>query len=385
MDTHDSFCITPNNKEEYYYELNNNNNNNNNLDNNNNNNININPLLSRKFSIASNSSNYSTRVKNEYIGYLFGTIGIFFQAFGTFYIKIMQKIYPNDFHTIQFLLIRALMLLTLAFFHSYKTNHKIEKFLEINQKFWFFIRTNVNFLAVSTFTMSLWYLRTSTAQIISTLTPLVVLVLSYFVLKENLHLRYLIGTFMCLTGAIIIISNERKTNNNNNKNLNNNLNNNLNENLNNNNNNNFISIKTLIGVGFGIVNCIAMALVNVSNKILVKNKIAIDTQMFYVGIATFSYSFICLVFDFKFCMKFWLNFMYYTHGLTFYGFNLFFNEALKRAPLAKLIIIQYLNVVFIFVLAFLFLHEKIFFSDILGAAIMISYMVYNAMNPLKTK
>ena len=53
--------------------------------------------------------------------------------------------------------------------------------------------------------------------------------------------------------------------------------------------------------------------------------------------------------------------MYFTHGLTFYGFNLFFNEALKRASLAKLIIIQYLNVVFIFILAFLFLNEKIFF------------------------
>ena len=57
--------------------------------------------------------------------------------------------------------------------------------------------------------------------------------------------------------------------------------------------------------------------------------------MFYVGIATFSYSFICLMFDFKFSKKFGLNFMYFTHGLTFYGFKLFFNEALKRATLAK--------------------------------------------------
>ena len=360
METHDSFCITPNNKDEYYEDLNNEQQN-----------SPVNPLLARKYSVASNSSNYSVRVRNEYIGYIFGTIGIFFQAFGTFYTKIMQRVYPDDFHTIQFLLIRALMLLCLAFFHSYYTQHKIEKFFDLKQKFWFFIRTNVNFFAVSTFTMSLWYLRTSTAQILSTLTPLVVLVLSYFVLKEKLHLRYLIGTLMCLTGAIIIVSNEKKAgNNNNNKNKN---------------NNSFISANTLIGVGFGLINCVAMALVNVSNKILVKNKILIDTQMFYVGIATFSYSFICLMFDFKFSKKFGLNFMYFTHGLTFYGFNLFFNEALKRAPLAKLIIIQYLNVVFIFILIFLFLNEKIFFSDILGAAIMMSYMIYNTMNPLKSK
>ena len=104
-----------------------------------------------------------------------------------------------------------------------------------------------------------------------------------------------------------------------------------------------------------------MALVNVANKILVKNKILIDTQMFYIGIATFSYFFICLMFDFKFSKKLGLNFIYFTHGLTFYGFNLFFNEALKRAPLAKLIIIQYLNVVFIFILAFLFFLKKFFF------------------------
>ena len=188
-------------------------------------------------------------------------MGVFFQAFGTFYTKIMQRVYPNDFHTIQFLLIRALMLLCLAFFHSYYTKHKIEKFFELKQKFWFFIRTNVNFFAVSTFTMSLWYLRTSTAQILSTLTPLVVLVLSYFVLKEKLHLRYLVGTLMCLTGG-----------NNNNKY---------------NKNNYFISVKSLIGVDFGLIICVAMALVNVSNKILVKNKILIVPQMLYFGIAKF--------------------------------------------------------------------------------------------------
>ena len=266
MDTHDSFCITPNNKDEYYEDLNNEQQN-----------APENPLLTRKYSVASNSSNYSVRVRNEYIGYIFGTVGVFFQAFGTFYTKIMQRVYPNDFHTIQFLLIRALMLLCLAFFHSYYTKHKIEKFFELKQKFWFFIRTNVNFFAVSTFTMSLWYLRTSTAQILSTLTPLVVLVLSYFVLKEKLHLRYLVGTLMCLTGG-----------NNNNKY---------------NKNNYFISVNTLIGVDFGLIICVAMALVNVSNKILVKNKILIDTQMFYVGIATFSYSFICLMFDFKFSIQ----------------------------------------------------------------------------------
>ena len=123
------------------------------------------------------------------------------------------------------------------------------------QKFWFFIGTNVNFFAVSTFTISLWYLRTSTSQILSTLTPLVILVLSYFVLKEKLHLRYLVGTLMCLTGAIIIEGNEKKAGNSNNKY---------------NKNNYFISVNT-----------------NVSNKILVKNKILIVTQMLYFGIVKF--------------------------------------------------------------------------------------------------
>ena len=49
-------------------------------------------------------------------------------------------------------------------------------------------------------------------------------------------------------------------------------------------NNYFISVNTLIGVGFGLINCVAMALVNVSNKNLVKNKILIVTQMLYFGI-----------------------------------------------------------------------------------------------------
>ena len=69
----------------------------------------------------------------------------------------------------------------------------------------------------------------------------------------------------------------------------------------------------------------------------------------------------------------------------FYLGNILYNKALQFAPLSKLVLIQYLNVVFVFILAFIFLHETIYFTDILGAGIMISYMAYNSYYPLPPK
>ena len=51
--------------------------------------------------------------------------------------------------------------------------------------------------------------------------------------------------------------------------------------------------------------------------------------------------------------------------------------------LSKNAIIQYTKIVFVFILGTLLLGEKIFFSDILGSTIIVSFMIYHALNPIK--
>lgn len=320
--------------------------------------------LKHKDSISSNMSE-NTRIYQERIGYILCGCAVFCNAFATFFTKVIQRVYPNDFHTFQFLWLRAWSLIALAIFHHNLTGEPINKPFEIKEKFWFFIRTNVNFFGVAGMTAALWYLRTSTAQIIASFAPIMVFVLAYFILHEKLHMRYLYGAIACLFGSTIIILNERKIN----------LEKNLKTGL----------INTFKGICFSLVNMLAIALINTANKILVKNKVCLSTQMFYTGLATLIYSSIFGLFTGKLCLKIGYLGMCIFHGFAFYGFNLFNNEALIRAPLSKLIIMHYMNVIYLFILGFLFLDEPIFITDLLGAGIIIGYMTYNSMHPLPNK
>ena len=72
------------------------------------------------------------------------------------------------------------------------------------------MRTNANFFGVACITMSLWYLRASTAIMIQNIHPIIVMILSHFVLHEKFYFRYIIGIIMCFSGSSIIVLNEKK-------------------------------------------------------------------------------------------------------------------------------------------------------------------------------
>jgi drug/metabolite transporter (DMT)-like permease len=222
----------------------------------------------RKSSISSLMS-IGTLKKNEIHGIILSCLAYFCVAFGVFYTKLVQKTYPNDFHSIQFLFLRSFCILLLSIITSYITKKQILKLSEIKIKFWFFIRTNFNFLGVASMTICLWYLRASTAQIIATLSPIIIFILSYFFLNEKFYMRYFYGCIICLIGSFIIILNEKNS-----KNIKNEK-------------SNFNDI--LIGVFFCFLNVIATSLISVANKKLADNKVPISTQGFYVGLTTCFY------------------------------------------------------------------------------------------------
>ena len=55
-----------------------------------------------------------------------------------------------------------------------------------------------------------FYFRVSTKSVIGGITPLVIIILSIFLLKEKFYMRYIIGVFTYILGSNFIIFNDRK-------------------------------------------------------------------------------------------------------------------------------------------------------------------------------
>ena len=289
--------------------------------------------------------------------------------------KYIEKTYPEYFETIPFLFIRALMIISLATSTSYFTKERILRPSEIKFKLPFFIRTNFNFFAVSLFTISIWYLRVSTVQIISSLNPIIVTYLSVILLKEKFYNRYIVGIILCLIGSLIIINNEKKQSNEVKI---------KGEENNENNNGGFTS-----GMIKGILCCFGSTLINcavdICNKVLAKNKIPITTQLFYLGFFTLTYSllYIIIVWRIKICIPYVL--LSFLQGTLFYIANSTFNFGIQRIDLSKAAPISYTKVVFVLLLGGFLLGENIYFTDFVGAGLIISYMLYNIRYPLIDK
>ena len=308
------------------------------------------------------------RLSRERWGMVLGLIGTFFLSLNCFYAKVILKTYPNDFDSIEFLFMRGLSIVIYGIIHTYYTKQKILSINELPLKIWFLIRANANFFYNAFSISALWYLRASTVQIIILLSPLLVLILSFIFLKEPLYMRYLVGGLMCIGGSMIIILNEKTSPNKVKK---------AEENANNSNH-----FGIFIGVILSFVSVFFYAIINIASKILASHRVSLNNQMIYIGAANMMYSIVYIIYKGKMCLKPGYLIMCVFHGSFFYIYYICYNRALQLAQVNKIVIITYLQIVFVFILANIFLGEGIYFSDILGTLIMMSYMVYNVLNPI---
>ena len=289
-----------------------------------------------------------------------------FLSLNCFYAKVILKTYPDDFDSIEFLFMRGLSIVIYGIIHTYYTKQKVLSINGLPLRLWFLIRANANFFYNAFSISALWYLRASTVQIIILLSPLLVLVLSYFLLKEPLYIRYLFGGIMCVGGSMIIILNEKNSPNKSNDNK----------------DNNSSQFGVFIGVILSLVSVLFYAIINISSKILASHRVSLNNQMIYIGAANMMYSIIYIIYKWKICLKPGYIIMCIFHGSFFYIYYICYNRALQLAQVNKIVIITYLQIVFVFILANVFLGEGIYFSDILGTLIMMSYMIYNVLNPI---
>ena len=319
--------------------------------------------------------NSVVRLTRERWGMLLGLIGTFFLSLNCFYAKVILKSYPEDFDSVEFLFMRGLSIVLFGIIHTYYYHQKILSLSELPLRMWFLIRANANFFYNAFSISALWYLRASTVQILVLLSPLLVIVLSHFLLKEPLYIRYLFGGIMCVGGSMIIILNEHSAPSDKAK-----------EDKKDNKDKNNSSDAGAYGVLLGLVLCIISvgfnAIINIASKILASHRVSLNNQMIYIGATNMMYSIIYIIIKRKMCLKPGYLIMCIIHGFFFYVYYVCYNRALQLAQVSKIIIINYLQIVFVFLMANLFLGEGIYFTDVLGTIIMMSYMVYNALNPI---
>lgn len=222
---------------------------------------------------------------------------------------------------------------------------------------------NFNFFSMSIWVVSVWYLRISTCQIISTLSPIIIIFFFIIFLNEKYYPRYAYGIVLGILCSSIIVLNENKIPSVEEKESK--------------------TYEIFLGVFCNFLSMLTGGIEGVCNKIMAKEKTPITSQMFYVGCSHCTYSFLWILItnDFDYTVKYF--FMCMIHAVLFLSGFYMFNKGLQLIDLSKTSIIQYSKIVFVFILSTIFLKQKVFFSDIIGSAIIVSFMIYHLMNPVK--
>ena len=320
---------------------------------------------SLKERISERLSIISSTLKKEKTGMLYCLLAHFLWTSNSIYLKFLTQYFGNKFKNKTFLFSRGLMTVLISYFLGLYQEGKILKLTELPSNILkaLLIRMNFNFFSMSIWVVSVRYLRISTCQIISTLSPIIIIFFSIIFLNEKYFARYTYGIFFGILGSVIIILNENKVPVVEEKQSK--------------------SYEIFIGVLCNFLSMITGGIEGVCNKIMAKEKTPITSQMFYVGCSHCFYSFLWMLItnDFDYTIKYFLMCM--GHAILFFGGFFFFNKGLQIIDLSKTSIIQYSKIVFVFILGTIFLGQQVFFSDILGSSIIVGFMIYHVLYPVK--
>ena len=151
--------------------------------------------------------------KKEYIAYMYGVISQFMWAINNIQIKTMITFFPDTFTLNTIAFYRNLPLIFAGYYACKKKNIRIHTWKDIHRKFWFLIRHFGFYLMIVLWVVMNIFFRVSTCQCIVNCNPVIILIISSFLLNEKFYPRYIVGIIVCFVGAFLIISNERKPTN----------------------------------------------------------------------------------------------------------------------------------------------------------------------------
>ena len=305
--------------------------------------------------------------KRERLGLTYCILAQFLWTLNNIILKFITRRYKTTFTNKSYLISRGIAIITLSFICGKYFDGKIYKLSEFEPQIrkCLLIRANLSFFGMSFWLLAVYYLRISTCQIIASISPIFVIFLSVIFLNEKYYHRYAFGIILGIVGSCIIILNENKLAKNQQKENN----------------------SSLSGVVIGLLSMAAnitiTGIISVVNKYMAVKKISLYAQLFYFGIFHFSYGFLWMLFTMDFDYPFGYLFLCSSQAILFLLGNYYNYLGLKLIDLNKISLIQYTAIVFVLILGSLFLKEKIFFSDIIGSAIIVSFMVYQAFNPIR--
>ena len=316
-------------------------------------------LMSERSS-AMNTEALIKKRKNERFAYILGIIANFLWALNGVQIKTFRTYFPDTYTDNSILFWRMFPVTVMGYIICKYYNIHIQTFSELKHLKWFLCRNALAYLFIIAWIKMYSYFRVSTITVIGGTTPILIIIISVFLIGEKFYIRYLLGVLLCIFGSSIIILNDRKPEAKTQI---------LNDNL-------------FVGILLGITNVTLVALSLVGQKVLTKEGMDIHLQTFYFSAFNVVPAFIFGIFmdGLKFTHLKYITYVS-SNGLIFYSANYLNTLCFRYIAISKFQPITYLNIVFTFILSAILLGEPVYFSDIIGALIIIGFQYYNFVYP----
>ena len=298
--------------------------------------------------------------KNERYAYILGILTQMLWALNGVQIKTFRRYFPEDYSDNSALFWRMFIVAVLGFcICKYRKIH-IQRLCEIKHLKWFLCRNANAYIFIICWIKMYSYFRVSTISVVGGTAPLVIIILSVILIGEKFYIRYVYGVFLCIIGSSVIIFNDKNPQS----------------------KSQILNDNVFIGILFAIANISLYSLSMVGQKVLTKDGMDVDLQNYYFGLynsvpalVVYIFSGEILSINIKYCL------FVSTNGLIFYLANYLTTICLKNIAISKFQPITYLCIVFTFILSAIILGEPIFFSDIIGASIIIGFQYYNFQYP----
>ena len=316
-------------------------------------------LMSERSS-AMNTEELIKKRKNERFAYILGIITQLLWALNGVQIKTFRIYFPDTYTDNSILFWRMFPVTVMGYIICKYYNIHIQTFSELKHLKWFLCRNALAYLFIIAWIKMYSYFRVSTITVIGGTTPILIIIISVFLIGEKFYIRYLLGVLLCIFGSSIIILNDRKPEAKTQI---------LNDNL-------------FVGILLGITNVTLVALSLVGQKVLTKEGMDIHLQTFYFSAFNVVPAFIFGIFmdGLKFTHLKYITYVS-SNGLIFYSANYLNTLCFRYIAISKFQPITYLNIVFTFILSAILLGEPVYFSDIIGALIIIGFQYYNFVYP----
>ena len=316
------------------------------------------------YSVSSSKMNdemLKEKRRKERIGAIIGLISQFIWAINSIQLKTYKTFFPDDFSNNSLVFWRSLPIWFLGYFFCRQKKIRIKPLSAIKHKFWFVTRSFGNYVGIYLWIKILSYFRVSTSQVIAGCYPVLVIFLSIIILHEKFYFRYIISVFVCIFGSSLIVLNEKNPNASKIK---------LNDNK-------------LAGIFFASCHLLVSGFSNLGQKIQCKDNMSPDEQNYYLGMYnTLPALFFCIIErHFGFGSILYILYAISNGFFVFYSGNYLQTISMEYMAVSKFMTITYMCTVFVFILGFTLLGEKIFITDILGAGLIISFQLYNIYYP----